>query len=191
MSVTLESVTMTRTYFVAQTYSLGKNGCVSRLHPLSMYTHPRAVPQAIVLNRVTVGGHNSLQKIFFVMENGFFLEWKTSHYFSIYKSTEVPEPPDFFALCATPTKVWNSSLAWVKLWQKFEEEATDKKEVEVSLFPCPFVGSDTSLSFDIFFWVVFDSRDTWKAKTINKSSKSLHFYSLEFANPLSFILGRN
>ena len=97
----------------------------------------------------------------------------------------------FFALCATPTKVWNSSLAWVKLWQKFEEEATDKKEVEVSLFPCPFVGSDTSLSFDIFFWVVFDSRDTWKAKTINKSSKSLHFYSLEFANPLSFILGRN
>lgn len=72
MSVTLESVTMTRTYFVAQTYSLGKNGCVSRLHPLSMYTHPRAVPQAIVLNRVTVGGHNSLQKIFFVMENGFF-----------------------------------------------------------------------------------------------------------------------
>ena len=100
------------------------------------------------------------------MENGFFWSEKrrTISQFTKYLNWN-------FLL----SKVWNSSLAWVKLWQKFEEEATDKKEVEVSLFPCPFVGSDTSLSFDIFFWVVFDfSRDTWRAKTINKSWKSLH-----------------
>ena len=88
----------------------------------------------------------------------------TLNYFSIYNTVVYLNVSERAATIFCVKDTWNLTLAWVKLWQKFEEETVvAKKRSRLGLFPWE------EIHFKEFWHFEYLTHKRLQRKTINKS----------------------